>query len=114
MFIGIRNKCCRACALGGKEKDHACFRNWDASSSEMETDIVLWKLSKCMEFITLNSLEMVTALFIQLSSLVFLDEVRPSRNLSVQITHANAIEAHFRSLSRIIPRIKAVGGSLKK
>ena len=41
LFIGIRNKYCHACALGGKEKDHACFRNWDASSSEMETDIVL-------------------------------------------------------------------------
>ena len=67
-----------------------------------------------MEFVTPNSLEMVTALFIQLSSLVFLDGVRLSRNLSVQITHANAIEAHLRSLSRITPRIKAVGGSLKE
>ena len=65
-------------------------------------------------FVTLNSLEMVTALFIQLSSLVFLDGVKLSRNLSVQITHANAIEAHLRTLSRITPRIKAVGGSLKK
>ena len=41
LFIGIRNKYCHACALGGKEKDHTCFCNWDASSSEMETDIVL-------------------------------------------------------------------------
>ena len=41
LFIGIRNKYCHACALGGKENDHACFRNWGASSSEMETDIVL-------------------------------------------------------------------------
>ncbi len=25
----------------GKKKEHACYRNWNASSSEMETDIVL-------------------------------------------------------------------------
>ncbi len=24
-----------------KEKDHVCFHNWNASSSEMETDIIL-------------------------------------------------------------------------
>ena len=41
LFIGVRNKYCHACALGMKENDHACFRNWNSSSSEMETDIVL-------------------------------------------------------------------------
>ena len=35
------------------------------------------------------------------------------KKLSVQIMHANAIEAHLRSLSRITSRIKAVEGSLK-
>ncbi len=41
LFIGVRNKYCHACASGMKEKDHVCFRNWNASSSEMETDIIL-------------------------------------------------------------------------
>ena len=40
LFIGVRNKYCHACATG-KKKEHACYRNWNASSSEMETDIVL-------------------------------------------------------------------------
>ena len=40
LFIGVRNKYCHACA-SGKKNNHACFRNWNASSSEMETDIIL-------------------------------------------------------------------------
>ncbi len=41
LFIGVRNKYCHACASGMKGKDHVCFRNSNASSSEMETDIIL-------------------------------------------------------------------------
>ena len=40
LFIGVRNKYCHAC-VSRKKSNHACFRNWNASSSEMETDIVL-------------------------------------------------------------------------
>jgi len=40
MFIGMRNKYCYACT-SGKKKNHACFRNWNSSSSEMEPDIIL-------------------------------------------------------------------------
>ena len=40
LFIGVRNKYCNACA-SGKKNNHAYFRNWNASSSEMETDIIL-------------------------------------------------------------------------
>ena len=41
LFIGVRNKYCHACATDIPKKDHVCFRNWSASSSEMETDIIL-------------------------------------------------------------------------
>ena len=41
LHIGVRNKHCHACATGIPQKDHACYKNWSASSSEMETDIIL-------------------------------------------------------------------------
>ena len=115
LFIGIRNKYCHACALGGKEKNHACFRNWDASSSEMETDIVLEGFMEAERVHGVHYTQFIGDgdSSVQFSSLLFLDGARLSRNLSVQIMHANAIEVHLRSLSRITPRIKAVGGSLK-
>lgn len=39
LHIGVRNKECSACTQG--REDHICFRNWDESSSAMETDIIL-------------------------------------------------------------------------
>lgn len=39
LHIGVRNKECTACTRG--IKDHVCFRNWNESSSAMETDIIL-------------------------------------------------------------------------
>ena len=41
LHIRVRNKHCHACARGIPQKDHACYKNWSASSSEMETDIIL-------------------------------------------------------------------------
>ena len=41
LHIGVRNKYCAACARNIPQEKHACFRNWTASSSEMETDILL-------------------------------------------------------------------------
>ena len=41
LHIGMRNKYCSACAQGIPPEKHKCFKNWDASSSEMETDIIL-------------------------------------------------------------------------
>ena len=41
LHIGVRNKHCHACATGIPQKDHVCYKNWSASSSEMETDIIL-------------------------------------------------------------------------
>lgn len=41
LHIGVRNKYCSACAQGIPPEKHTCFKNWDASSSEMETDIIL-------------------------------------------------------------------------
>ena len=41
LHIGVRNKYCTACAHNIPKENHNCFRNWDASSSEMETDILL-------------------------------------------------------------------------
>ncbi len=41
LHLGVRNKYCHACATGIPKKDHLCFKNWSASSSEMETEIIL-------------------------------------------------------------------------
>jgi hypothetical protein len=39
LFIGIQNKYCSACAQGISTSKHECYKNWDDSSSEMESDI---------------------------------------------------------------------------
>ena len=39
--IGVGNKYCHVCAWQIPQKDHTCYRNWDASSSDMKTDIIL-------------------------------------------------------------------------
>jgi len=39
LHIGVRNKECTGCQRGFKE--HTCFKNWNDSSSPMETDIIL-------------------------------------------------------------------------
>ena len=35
LHIGIRNKFCTACARNIPKDKHCCFKNWNASSSEM-------------------------------------------------------------------------------
>ena len=39
LHIGVRNKYCTACTQGVPLEQHACFKNWSQSSSQMETDI---------------------------------------------------------------------------
>ena len=41
LHIGVRNKYCTACTQGIPQEQHACYKNWDASSSEMEINIIL-------------------------------------------------------------------------
>ncbi len=41
LFIGVRNKFCYACSRQIPKDKHDCFKNWNKSSSEMETDIIL-------------------------------------------------------------------------
>ena len=41
LYIGVCNKFCTACARNIPQENHQCFRNWNASSSEMETDIIV-------------------------------------------------------------------------
>lgn len=41
LHIGVRNKYCGACAQNVPKENHQCFKNWAASSSEMEPDIIL-------------------------------------------------------------------------
>ena len=41
LFLGVRNKYCSACARNIPRDKHQCYRNWSASSSEMETDTIL-------------------------------------------------------------------------
>ena len=41
LHIGVRKKYCSAYAHGIPPEKHKCFKNWNDSSSEMETDIIL-------------------------------------------------------------------------
>ncbi|KAF4524184.1 hypothetical protein B566_EDAN011017, partial [Ephemera danica] len=45
VFIGVRNKCCCICARasnkGQNPIEHLCYKNWDSSSTAMESDIVV-------------------------------------------------------------------------
>lgn len=41
LHVGIRNKFCTACVQGHAKESHVCYKNWDKSSSEMESDIIL-------------------------------------------------------------------------
>ena len=43
LYLDVRNKYCSICQKAGDSTvpQHTCFRNWDDSSSEMETDIIL-------------------------------------------------------------------------
>ena len=43
LYLGVRNKYCSVCQKAGEGTvpEHTCFRNWDESSSAMETDIIL-------------------------------------------------------------------------
>ena len=41
LHIGVRNKYCAACTQCIPKEKHACYKNWDASSSQMETDIIV-------------------------------------------------------------------------
>ncbi len=41
LYIGVRKKFCSACAQGIAPEKHMCFKNWEASSSQMEPDIVV-------------------------------------------------------------------------
>ena len=41
LYIGVRNKYCTACTQGITKDNHTCFKNWDESSCQMESDIIL-------------------------------------------------------------------------
>ena len=41
LHIGVRNKYCTAFTQGVSPNQHICFKNWNESSSQMESDIIL-------------------------------------------------------------------------
>ena len=41
LHIGVRNKYCTSCTQGIPKDKHDCYKNWEESSSQMETDIIL-------------------------------------------------------------------------
>ena len=51
LLLGVRNKFCSICSRANNVKQHpakhTCFRNWNSSSSAMETDIILEGFLKC-------------------------------------------------------------------
>ena len=51
VFLGVRNKFCCICSradnLNQHPAKHTCFKNWNSSSSAMETDIILEGFLQC-------------------------------------------------------------------
>jgi hypothetical protein len=47
LFLGVKNKYCVVCARYGPEKVHACFKNWNGTSTSMESNLIVegFKLS---------------------------------------------------------------------
>ncbi len=41
LHIGVRNRFCTACSRNIPKEAHDCFKNWNASASEMEVDIIV-------------------------------------------------------------------------
>ncbi|KAK4880779.1 hypothetical protein RN001_008925 [Aquatica leii] len=50
LFMGVRNKFCYVCAAAHHKKksagDHRCYRNWNATSTSMEADIIVEGFNK--------------------------------------------------------------------
>lgn len=50
LFLGIRNKYCFMCSQqNSNANSHVCFKNWDAPSSGMESDIILEGFKRSVE-----------------------------------------------------------------
>ena len=49
--MGVRNKYCAVCnqSTNGDPPEHTCYKNWDGSSSAMETDIIVEGFKKCIQ-----------------------------------------------------------------
>lgn len=58
LFIGVRNKYCCICARaqnkGKQPPDHLCHKNWDKSSTAMETDIIVEGFKKSIQLYSLK------------------------------------------------------------
>ena len=51
LFMGVRNKYCAVCNQfpNGDPPEHTCYKNWNGSSSAMETDIIVEGFKKCIQ-----------------------------------------------------------------
>ena len=111
LHIGIRNKYCAACARNVPKETHHCFKNWDASSSKMESDIIL---EGFMEAEQVHGVRYTRFIGDGDSSVhsTLLQSVpgwgHAIKKLDVRITAASVTEEHWRSWYRIILHIKVM------
>lgn len=53
LYLGVRNKYCCVCARASSKnkqaEDHKCYKNWDGSSSGMESDILVEGFNKSID-----------------------------------------------------------------
>ena len=117
LHIGVRSKYCVACARSIPPDKHKCYRNWNESSSQMETDIILEGFLEAervhgvcyMTFIG-DGDSFVHSILLER---VFLDGAVPSRNLSVPIMPVSATEVRLKGSSRTTPPIRVMEVSLR-
>ena len=113
LHIGVCNKYCAACTQGIPKEKHACYKNWDASSSQMETDIIVQGFCESERVHGVRSyasLVMVTARCTLHSFKVWVGGGMPSRKSNVQIMPLNATDLALRSLLRRIQHTRERGG----
>ena len=86
LYLGVRNKYCTMCARAQSRQEdvpvHRCFKNWDKSSTAMETDIILEGFLRSIELYNIRFLRMIG----DGDSSVYrkLVQVKPYGNLTVE------------------------------
>ena len=107
LYLGVRNKYCSACAGNIPRDKH---KNWDRSSSEMETDIILEGFLEAERVHRVRYMKFIGDGDSSVYPTLLQNGAMPSKSLSVPIMHVSATEAHSSTSSRTTPPTRVVVG----
>ena len=90
----IQEQVCTACTQNIPKEKHAWFKNWNASSSEMEADIIVEGFINAERVHSVRYTQFIGDGDSSVYPTEFLDGDMPSGSLNVQIMLAKVIEVH--------------------